>query len=147
MKKIIIITSIAVTLLAASIWIGVSAYNTQQKIVENKNTELGKYKQQLDMMSGKYFSVADSLDSANKLNKLLSRYRTLTDAMYYRDDIRKPLLYERGDIVMLKRDSSRVLVTDVLVGGGKFEYYIKYQVEYKDSHREMIDPELIFDKK
>ncbi len=38
-----------------------------------------------------------------------------------------------GDICLhLKYDSSRVIISDIIVGGGNYEYYIKYKVLLKD---------------
>ena len=85
--------------------------------------------------------VKDSLDV---LVKRLSVYRNLTDAMYYRDDVRMPFKYRPGDLVYLKVDSSRVLVIDMLAGGDKNNYTFKYRVQYKDRTVEEISPDLIY---
>ena len=52
--------------------------------------------------------------------------------------------YNIGDKVYLKRDSSKVVVSDVVVGGGKHEYYIKYKVMFRNGQEEAVVPELIY---
>lgn len=120
---------------------GKNSSNPELKEKENKITHLMF---ELDRIGTLYNSTSYTKDSLFRINMLLSNYRALTDAMSFRDSIRKPLMYTRGDIVILKRDSSRAVIKDILVGGGKYDYYIKYQVEFKDKNVETIDPELIY---
>lgn len=83
-------------------------------------------------------------DSLIKLTNDLSKFKTLTMAMVHRDEATKQLKYEVGDIVLLKNDSSRVVIEDVLIGGGKYNYYVKYRVLLKDNTTREIVPELIY---
>lgn len=91
--------------------------------------------------AGKFKATKDSLA---RVNFYLSRFRALTDAMWYRDSLRNPLKYKIGDRVILKRDSSRVVVTDVIIGGSQYDFYVKYRVVGKDKTTEEIVPELIY---
>ena len=54
---------------------------------------------------------------------------------------RKQLKYGIGDIVMLNVDSSRVVIEDVIIGGGNFDYYIQYSVLHKDRSVEFVSPD------
>lgn len=83
-------------------------------------------------------------DSLIRANKELSKYKTLTQAMVYRDDVTGQLKHKVGDVVRLKNDSAKVVIEDVLIGGGKYNFYVKYRVLLKDNtSREMV-PELIY---
>jgi hypothetical protein len=82
-------------------------------------------------------------DSILKINFLLSKYRGLTDAMNDGDSIRKALKYQIGDIVYLKLDSTKCLIQDILIGGTKFNYYIKYQILKKNNDSFLIEEEFI----
>lgn len=76
--------------------------------------------------------------------KKLSSYKGLTESMIYRDACRAELKYSVGDFVILKRDSTTVLVKDIIIGGNKFEHYIRYEVVLKDNSREYVSQELLY---
>jgi hypothetical protein len=64
--------------------------------------------------------------------------------MIHRDEAINQLKHKVGDIVYLKNDSSRVVIEDVLIGGGKYNYYVKYRVLLKDNTTREMVPELIY---
>ena len=64
--------------------------------------------------------------------------------MVHRDEATSMLKYKVGDFVYLKRDSAKVVVDDIIVGGAKYEYYVKYRVLHKDNHTEEVKPELVY---
>ena len=83
-------------------------------------------------------------DSLTKEVKELSIYKSLTKAMVHRDEATILLKYKVGDFVYMKRDSSRVVISDIVIGGAKYEYYVRYKVLYKDKTTEEVAPELIY---
>lgn len=83
-------------------------------------------------------------DSLFYVNNELSKYKTLTQAMVRRDEVTSQLKHKIGDLVHLKNDSARVVIEDVLIGGGKYNYYVKYRVLLKDNTSREIVPELIY---
>jgi uncharacterized protein YpmS len=83
-------------------------------------------------------------DSLTRINAELSKYKALTQAMIHRDEAINQLKHKVGDIVYLKNDSSRVVIEDVLIGGGKYNYYVKYRVLLKDNTTREMVPELIY---
>jgi hypothetical protein len=83
-------------------------------------------------------------DSLYKEVTNLATYKALTKAMIQRDEALGLLKYKIGDFVYLKRDSSRAVVSDIVFGGSKYEYYVKYKVLYKDSKTEEVLPELVY---
>lgn len=140
LKQIILITLSVLGLFISSIFIFINFKNVE--VLKSKDQIIDSLKNANTL----YSNTARSRDSCIYVNTQLSKYRSLTDAMVYRDSIRKPLRYNIGDIVYLKRDSSRALVTDIIVGGGKYEHYIKYHVTFKDKSYEEIVPELLYEK-
>jgi hypothetical protein len=64
--------------------------------------------------------------------------------MVHRDEATSLLKYKVGDFVYMKRDSSRVVISDIVIGGAKYEYYVRYKVLYKDKTTEEVAPELIY---
>lgn len=83
-------------------------------------------------------------DSMSTVIEHLSVYEALSLAMVNRDESRKLLRYEPGDIVYLKHDSAKVVIEDIITGGSKFDYYVKYKVLHKDNTLEEVKPELIY---
>ena len=83
-------------------------------------------------------------DSLIRANNELSKYKTLTMAMVHRDEVTNQLKHKVGELVYLKNDSSRVVIEDVLIGGGKYNYYVKYRVLLKDNTTREMVPELIY---
>lgn len=83
-------------------------------------------------------------DSLNRINAELSKYKTLTMAMVNRDEVTSQLKHKVGELVYMKNDSARVVIEDVLIGGGKYNYYVKYRVLLKDNTSREIIPELIY---
>ena len=84
------------------------------------------------------------VDSLKHINGELSKFKSLTLAMVHRNEATSDLKYGVGDIVYLKQDSSRVVIEDVLIGGGKYNYFIKYRVLFKDDSRKEVTPEMIY---
>jgi hypothetical protein len=116
-----------------------------------QNNEVGKRKKQIDDMvtasknaNSRFNKLKYTNDSLHVINGFLAKYRVLTEAMTYRDSMKLQLKYNVGDIVYLKRDSSRAVVSDVVMGGGKHEYYIKYKVIFKSGKEEEVVQELLY---
>ncbi len=83
-------------------------------------------------------------DSLSKLTIDLSKYKTLTFAMVHRDEVAHQLKHSVGEIVCMKNDSSKVVIEDIIIGGGKHNYYVKFKVLCKDNTMKEIVPELIY---
>lgn len=83
-------------------------------------------------------------DSLYKEVQKLSIYKSLTKAMVHRDEATSLLRYNVGDFVYMKRDSSKVVISDIIIGGSKYEYYVKYKVLHKDNSTEEVIPELVY---
>lgn len=94
-------------------------------------------------LSGKTSCIATK-DSLKRENAQLSVYKTLTKAMVHRDEAAVLLAYKSGQTAHLKRDSSRVVITGIIVGGNKYNYFIQYSVEYPDGKPGYVDPSLIY---
>lgn len=83
-------------------------------------------------------------DSLQREVNALSIYRSLTKAMVHRDEATSLLKYKVGDFVYMKRDSAKVVISDIVIGGSKYEYYVRYRVLHKDKTEEDVIPELIY---
>jgi len=112
--------------------------------LEIERQEHAKTQAELDKeRSGKTSCIAIK-DSLFRENKRLSVYKPLSLAMIHRDEATTLLKYKVGSIVYQKVDSARVLITDIIIGGSTYNYYIKYKVKYKDKTTEEINPEEVY---
>ena len=82
-------------------------------------TEIKSLKQQNYIVTSK----KDSLQ--NNLNYLW-QYKPLVQASKFRDDVGANFNFHPGDRVRLKSDSSVVVLTDILIGGNRYNYFIKF---------------------
>jgi hypothetical protein len=106
-----------------------------------KTTQQGLQIDSLKTSNSSYISSKKYLEQEIKK---LSSYKGLTESMIYRDICRSELKYCVGDFVVLKKDSSTVLVKDIIIGGNRFEHYIKYEVLYKNNTIEYISQDLLY---
>ncbi len=100
------------------------------------NTLFLKYKQ------GAYYS-----DSLFQVNARFNKYRHAAEAQGFRDSVSRRMDFKPGDFAYKKSDSSKVVVTDILVGGGLYDYYFRYRIIDKKGSEQEIKPELLFSKK
>jgi len=99
-----------------------------------------KYQQEITRLT----QANNAIDSLSIIATHLGKYQGLVEAGYTRDSSRIVIPHKIGDIVKLKVDSSNVVITDIVVGGGQFEYYVRYRVLHSDRKTEEIAPEMIF---
>ena len=109
-----------------------------------KDLQLTKTRAELDQERADKNSCVYIRDSLDAAVKELSIYKTLSQAMVHRDQATKQLLHKVGEMVYMKNDSSRVVIEDIVIGGSKYNYYIKYKVLYKDNISKEVIPELVY---
>ena len=85
-----------------------------------------------------------TIDSLFKVVNHLEKYRGLVEAGYTRDSSRIVIPHKIGEVVKLKFDSSNVVITDIIVGGGMFEYYVRYRIMHSDRKVEEVAPEMVY---
>lgn len=119
-------------------------YSALVGAIRSSVEERQKHEKELNDKTLENIFSSQKIDSLNKANGELSKYKTLTQAMIHRDEATSQLKHNIGDMVYLKNDSSRVVIEDVLIGGGKYNYYVKYRVLLKDNTTREIVPELIY---
>ncbi|HBX50250.1 MAG: hypothetical protein A2275_13465 [Bacteroidetes bacterium RIFOXYA12_FULL_35_11] len=136
MKKAILVAVILVIIGILSYFFYTSYQGKLLRIAELEKTHLNE-NQQLKKIK----AVNDSI---MRVNFYMSRFRGLTDAMFYRDSLRIPLKYKVGDNVILKRDSTRAIISDIIIGGSQYDFYVKYRVLNKDRTEEDVIPELVY---
>jgi hypothetical protein len=122
-----------------ALWSYVDYKKSVNAAIEHKKTEEALQKELLLNASCNHH-----VDSLVYINGELSKFKSLTMAMVHREDATKDLKYQVGDIVYLKQDSSRVVIEDILIGGGKYNYFIKYRIIFKNDTSKEVTPEMVF---
>lgn len=133
MRMFVTFAAILISIIAIFVWV----VQDSKKVNEEKDVQLLN-EQKLNS------TCTYKRDSLIQIVNELSIYRSLTQAMANRDEATSPLKYKVGNIVYLKRDSAKVVISDVIIGGSKYEYYVKYKVLHKDNVSEEVIPELIY---
>lgn len=140
-KRPFFITLIFSILLLSILCIVIYNINKTKKEREAKIQTLEAYLVNESNTIAKVSKTRDSL--AGQLN-YYKKYEFLVDATFFRDSTSSSLKYKAGDVVLLKPDSSKAVIKEIIIGGTQFEYYIKYKVILKDRSQLEITPELLY---
>ncbi len=95
----------------------------------------------------KYQKESTYSDSLFKTNMSYNKYRHAAESEAFRDSVSRRMEYKPGDFAYRKSDSSKVVVTDILIGGGLYDYYFRYRIMDKTGTELEIKPELLFSKR
>ena len=105
-----------------------------------------KAQQQLNEVSLKSQRASYYGDSLNRIVIRLSDYRHVSEMNAYRDSVSRILPLKPGDYAFKKVDSSKVLITDIIIGGGQYDYYYRYKILDNKGNEFEIKPELLYEK-
>jgi uncharacterized membrane protein len=96
--------------------------------------------------------IADSTKAANEAEivalradaELYIESKSLYIAKTPADNVAKTLKYQAGDVVYCKPDSTRVLITNLIISVSKYNYSVKYRVQTKfdDGFHELYPSEI-----
>lgn len=81
---------------------------------------------EIKSLKHKNYIVSSKKDSLQNNLNYLWQYKPLVQASKFRDDVGANFNYHPGDRVRLKSDSSVVVLTDILIGGNRYNYFIKF---------------------
>ena len=127
-KWIIILTSIILITICIIFWQNKSIEEDEKGIKELKES-IKLLTMEIKSVKRKKFEVEVNRDSLQRNLDYLWQYKPLVQSTKFRDQIGSNFDFKPGDLVRLKTDSSAVLVTDILVGGNKYNYFVKFLVK------------------
>lgn len=127
-KWIIILTSIILITICIIFWQNKSIEEDEKGIKELKES-IKLLTMEIKSVKRKKFEVEVNRDSLQRNLDYLWQYKTLVQSTKFRDQISSNFNFEPGDRVRLKTDSSAVIVTDILVGGNRYNYFVKFLVK------------------
>jgi hypothetical protein len=113
-------------------------------IFDQHKAEINDYQSKVEKLESSQRNSDKRADSLFKEASMFAKYRTLDLAMTHRDAAGALLKFEIGEAAYLKSDSSRVIVSDIVIGGSSNMYYIRYRITNKNNLTEEIIPELLF---
>lgn len=126
-----------ILLVGWSFYYGISNSNKKEKEKE----EVQRY---LNVMTNKYNNSHHYSDSLMIVHMRYNKYRHSSESQAYRDSVSRMMQYHAGDFVIRKLDSAKLLVTDIIIGGGKYDYYFRYAVMDSTGKESQIKPELLY---
>ena len=138
-KWIIILTSIILITISIIYWQNKSIKEDEKGISELKEN-INHLNLQIKSIKRKKYEVEINRDSLQRNLDYLWQYKTLVQSTKFRDQISSNFNFEPGDRVRLKTDSSAVIVTDILVGGNRYNYFVKFVVKNKKGEVLEVSP-------
>lgn len=138
MKKIVLISVVSL-LIGSGVYLAVHENNQSRKAEAERYDSL---KTDYTRLKAQYKGKSSYADSLLASNKSLYSQQQLTEAMSFRDASCKSLL-NVGDRVMLRSDSSIAIISDRLIGGDRYTFYVKYVVQHKDKSTETLSPQMV----
>jgi len=138
-KWIIILTSIILITISIIYWQNKSIKEDEKGISELKEN-IKQLNLHIKSIKRKKYEVEINRDSLQRNLDYLWQYKTLVQSTKFRDQISSNFNFEPGDRVRLKTDSSAVIVTDILVGGNRYNYFVKFVVKNKKGEVLEVSP-------
>lgn len=138
-KWIILLTSIILITIFIIYWQNKSIKEDEKGISELKEN-INQLNLQIKSIKRKKYEVEINRDSLQRNLDYLWQYKTLVQSTKFRDQISSNFNFEPGDRVRLKTDSSAVIVTDILVGGNRYNYFVKFVVKNKKGEVLEVSP-------
>lgn len=134
-RKKIIYISIASLILFAGILIYLQRKSQQEEAALysrtycDLNSKMIALHQEIRNLRNENSEINFMKDSLQNNMDYLWAYKTLVQSSRLRDDVGVNFKFKPGDIVHLKMDSSKVVITDLVIGGNVYNYYIRFLVK------------------
>lgn len=103
-------------------------------------SNIEQLQKEMKLIQRKKHEVEINRDSLQKNLNFLWQYKTLVQASKVRDQVGANFNFYPGDRVRLKADSSVVVITDLIVGGNRYNYFIKFLVKNNKGTQSEVSP-------
>lgn len=138
-KWIIVLVILVVITLGFIYWQNQTLKEDQMDITALKSN-IEQLKQEMKTIKNKKREVEINRDSLQKNLDYLWQYKTLVQASKVRDQVGGNFNFYPGDRVRLKVDSSVVVITDLMVGGNRYNYFVKFLVKNNKGSQLEVSP-------
>lgn len=143
-KKTIIIAGLIIAIISSVLYFQFINQSKEEKEYQTTVFELKQNVQilqkQLKSIKKEKTIVSFEKDSLKKNLNYLWGYKPLVMTSYLRDRITANFDYKPGDLVRMKADSSIVIVTDILLGGNDYNYFLKFLIKNKKGESKEVSP-------
>ena len=143
-KKTIIIAGLIIAIISSVLYFQFINQSKEEKEYQTTVLELKQNVQvlqkQLKSIKKEKTIVSFEKDSLKKNLNYLWGYKPLVMTSYLRDRITANFDYKPGDLVRMKTDSSIVIVTDILLGGNDYNYFLKFLIKNKKGESKEVSP-------
>lgn len=143
-KKTIIIAGLIIAIISSVLYFQFINQSKEEKEYQTTVLELKQNVQilqkQLKSIKKEKTIVSFEKDSLKKNLNYLWGYKPLVMTSYLRDRITANFDYKPGDLVRMKADSSIVIVTDILLGGNDYNYFLKFLIKNKKGESKEVSP-------
>ena len=143
-KKILLVVCLILSITFTFLYFQLKNQSEEEKEYQSTVSEL---KQNLQLLQNQLKSikkektiVSFEKDSLKKNLNYLWGYKPLVMTSYLRDRITANFDYKPGDIVRMKTDSSIVLVTDIVLGGNEYNYFLKFLIKNRKGECKEVSP-------
>jgi hypothetical protein len=143
-KKTIFIAGLIIAIISSVLYFQFINQSKEEKEYQTTVIELKQNVQilqkQLKSIKKEKTIVSFEKDSLKKNLNYLWGYKPLVMTSYLRDRITATFDYKPGDLVRMKADSSIVLVTDIVLGGNDYNYFLKFLIKNKKGEIKEVSP-------
>lgn len=143
-KKTILISGLVVFVISLVLYFQFKNQSEEEKVYQSTVNELKNnieiLQKQLKTIKKEKTIVSFEKDSLKKNLNYLWGYKPLVMTSYLRDRITANFDYKPGDLVRMKTDSSVVIVTDIILGGNDYTYFLKFLIKNKKGETKEVSP-------
>lgn len=141
----LILTIVSITLLAVVVvFLLVRSMSNEgqlhQSELERLNQKIKSLNQNLGTLQNQYLKTSKDRDSLKNHVDYYWPLRSLVHNAKLRDQVGVNLKLKPGDLAIMKTDSTRVVVTEIKVGGNDLNYYINYLVKNSKGEIKEVSP-------
>jgi len=107
---------------------------------ERLDTEIRGLRSEISKLKTKELQTRSSRDSIAAVLQPYLGYDALLRANMKRDEAYAALPFKYGDKVLLLPDSARGMISEVIMGGNPWNYYIRYKIMLKGGKESEVYP-------
>ena len=143
-KKILLVIGLILSVTCTILYFQLKSQTEEEKIYQSTVSELKQNVQllqkELKSIKKEKTIVSFEKDSLKKNLNYLWGYKPLVMTSYLRDRITSNFNYKPGDLVRMKTDSSLVVVTDIILGGNEYNYFIRFLIKNRKGESKEVSP-------
>lgn len=141
----LILTIVSITLLAVVVVFLLVRSMSNEGILHKSelaklNQKIKSLNENLGTLQNKFIKTTKDRDSLKNHVDYYWPLRSLVHNAKLRDQVAVNLTLKPGDLAVMKTDSTRVVVTEIKVGGNDLNYYINYLVKNSKGEIKEVSP-------